>query len=48
MAFYPSYTTTVVGAHSVPRWYEALDLPRHIALAKLRAMTAAKDILSRQ
>jgi 5-methyltetrahydropteroyltriglutamate--homocysteine methyltransferase len=22
---YESYTTTVVGAHSVPRWYEALD-----------------------
>jgi 5-methyltetrahydropteroyltriglutamate--homocysteine methyltransferase len=22
---YPKYTTTVVGAHSVPRWYEALD-----------------------
>jgi 5-methyltetrahydropteroyltriglutamate--homocysteine methyltransferase len=22
---YPRYTTTVVGAHSVPRWYEALD-----------------------
>lgn len=25
MARYPAYTTTVVGAHSVPRWYEALD-----------------------
>jgi 5-methyltetrahydropteroyltriglutamate--homocysteine methyltransferase len=22
---YPPYTTTVIGAHSVPRWYEALD-----------------------
>ena len=22
---YRKYTTTVVGAHSVPRWYEALD-----------------------
>lgn len=22
---YPKYTTTVVGAHSVPRWYEALE-----------------------
>jgi 5-methyltetrahydropteroyltriglutamate--homocysteine methyltransferase len=25
MPYYPKYTTTVVGAHSVPRWYEALD-----------------------
>jgi 5-methyltetrahydropteroyltriglutamate--homocysteine methyltransferase len=25
MPYYPSYTTTVVGAHSVPRWYESLD-----------------------
>ncbi len=22
---YTKYSTTVVGAHSVPRWYEALD-----------------------
>ena len=22
---YPKYTTTVIGAHSVPDWYEALD-----------------------
>jgi len=49
MPFYPPYTTTVVGAHSVPRWYEALD--RLVALgqlaegdladAQLRAMQAA-------
>ncbi len=25
MPHYPRYTTTVIGAHSVPRWYEALD-----------------------
>src|SRR5688572_10704809 len=25
MPLYDKYTTTVVGAHSVPRWYEALD-----------------------
>jgi 5-methyltetrahydropteroyltriglutamate--homocysteine methyltransferase len=25
MPHYPAFTTTVVGAHSVPRWYEALD-----------------------
>jgi 5-methyltetrahydropteroyltriglutamate--homocysteine methyltransferase len=49
MPRYPGYTTTVVGAHSVPRWYEALD--RLVALgqlaegdlvdAQLRAMQAA-------
>jgi 5-methyltetrahydropteroyltriglutamate--homocysteine methyltransferase len=30
---YEKYTTTVVGAHSVPRWYEALD--RLVALGQL-------------
>ncbi len=30
---YPSYTTTVIGAHSVPRWYEALD--RLVTLGQL-------------
>ena len=33
MPQYPPYTTTVVGAHSVPRWYEALD--RLVALGQL-------------
>jgi 5-methyltetrahydropteroyltriglutamate--homocysteine methyltransferase len=33
MPHYPPYTTTVVGAHSVPRWYEALD--RFVALGQL-------------
>lgn len=33
MPFYPPYTTTVVGAHSVPRWFEALD--RLVALGQL-------------
>jgi 5-methyltetrahydropteroyltriglutamate--homocysteine methyltransferase len=33
MPHYPPYTTTVVGAHSVPRWYEALD--RLVALGQL-------------
>src|SRR5947209_16298661 len=33
MPFYPGYTTTVVGAHSVPRWYETLD--RMVALGQL-------------
>src|ERR1700676_3857717 len=33
MAEYPRYTTTVIGAHSVPRWYEALD--RLVTLGQL-------------
>jgi len=32
---YPAYTTTVIGAHSVPRWYEALD--RQVTLGQLAA-----------
>lgn len=35
MPFYPKYTTTVIGAHSVPRWYEALD--RLVAMGQLAA-----------
>jgi 5-methyltetrahydropteroyltriglutamate--homocysteine methyltransferase len=49
MPRYASYTTTVVGAHSVPRWYEPLDrlvaagqlLPGDFADAQLRATQAA-------
>ena len=49
MPFYPPYTTTVVGAHSVPRWYEALDRlvaagqlsEADLADAQLRATQAA-------
>ena len=33
MPQYAPYTTTVVGAHSVPRWYESLD--RLVALGQL-------------
>ena len=33
MPHYQKYTTTVVGAHSVPRWYEALD--RLVTLGQL-------------
>ncbi|MDB5397570.1 MAG: hypothetical protein JWM91_5076 [Rhodospirillales bacterium] len=33
MPYYGKYTTTVVGAHSVPRWYEALD--RLVTLGQL-------------
>jgi 5-methyltetrahydropteroyltriglutamate--homocysteine methyltransferase len=49
MARYSRYTTTVVGAHSVPGWYEALDrlvalgqlLPTDVADAQFRAGQAA-------
>lgn len=49
MPRYEKYTTTVVGAHSVPRWYEALDrlvtagqMPAgDLADAQLRATQAA-------
>jgi len=49
MARYSRYTTTVVGAHSVPRWYEALDRlvtlgqlsPADFADAQFRAGQAA-------
>jgi 5-methyltetrahydropteroyltriglutamate--homocysteine methyltransferase len=35
MPHYPRYTTTVIGAHSVPRWYAALD--RLVTLGQLTA-----------
>lgn len=49
MPQYAPFTTTVVGAHSVPRWYEALDrlvasgqlAPGDFADAQLRATQAA-------
>src|ERR1700676_4773307 len=49
MPQYEKYTTTVVGAHSVPRWYEAMDrlvsagqlVPGDFADAQLRASQAA-------
>jgi len=49
MPLYPKYTTTVIGAYSVPRWYEALDrlitmgqlLPADMADAQFRTMQAA-------
>src|SRR6185437_10740401 len=49
MVDYPKYTTTVIGAHSVPRWYEALDrlvglgqlVPGDFADAQFRVMQGA-------
>ena len=49
MPHYPRYTTTVIGAYSVPRWYEPLDrlvtmgqmLPEDMADAQHRVMQAA-------
>jgi len=40
MLRYPKYATTVIGAHSVPDWYEALD--RLVAVGQL-AMTSMAD-----
>ncbi len=40
MVRYPKYATTVIGAHSVPDWYEALD--RLVAVGQL-TMTAMAD-----
>jgi 5-methyltetrahydropteroyltriglutamate--homocysteine methyltransferase len=49
MPHYPKYTTTVIGAYSVPRWYEPLDrlvtmgqlLPEDMGDAQYRVMQAA-------
>ena len=40
MSKYPKYSTTVIGAHSVPDWYEALD--RLVSVGQL-SMTALAD-----
>ncbi len=37
---YPKYATTVIGAHSVPDWYEALD--RLVSFGQL-SMAAMND-----
>ena len=39
MARYPKYATTVIGAHSVPDWYEALD--RLVAVGQLSMASMA-------
>jgi 5-methyltetrahydropteroyltriglutamate--homocysteine methyltransferase len=49
MPHYPKYTTTVIGAYSVPRWYEPVDrlvalgqlLPADMADAQFRVTQAA-------
>jgi 5-methyltetrahydropteroyltriglutamate--homocysteine methyltransferase len=49
MPHYPKYTTTVIGAYSVPRWYEPVDrlvtlgqlLPADMADAQFRVMQGA-------
>src|SRR5690348_366446 len=49
MPRYPKYATTVIGSHSVPRWYETLDRlvtlgqlqPADLADAQFRATQAA-------
>ena len=39
MTRYPKYATTVIGAHSVPDWYEALD--RLVAVGQLSMASMA-------
>ena len=39
MAHYPKYSTTVIGAHSVPDWFEALD--RLVAVGQLSMASLA-------
>jgi 5-methyltetrahydropteroyltriglutamate--homocysteine methyltransferase len=42
---YPKYTTTVIGACSVPVWYEALDRLAAIGQLTMGAMAEAKRTL---
>lgn len=42
MVNYPKYTTTVVGAHSVPDWYEALDRLVAVGQMNMGAMIDAQ------
>ena len=39
---YPKYATTVIGAHSVPDWYEALDRLISVGQLSMTAMTDAQ------
>jgi 5-methyltetrahydropteroyltriglutamate--homocysteine methyltransferase len=39
---YPKYTTTVIGAHSVPDWYEALDRLMAVGQLSMSAMVDAQ------
>ena len=39
---YPKYATTVIGAHSVPDWYEALDRLVSVGQLSMAAMTDAQ------
>jgi len=40
---YPGYTTTVIGAYSVPDWYEALDRLISVGQLSMAAMTDAQQ-----
>ena len=39
---YPKYATTVIGAHSVPDWYESLDRLVSVGQLSMAAMTDAQ------
>jgi 5-methyltetrahydropteroyltriglutamate--homocysteine methyltransferase len=45
---YPKYTTTVVGAHSVPDWFEALDRLVAVGQLAMGALTDAQYRTTRQ
>lgn len=42
MSPYPKYTTTVIGAHSVPDWYESLDRLVSVGQLSMAAMADAQ------
>jgi 5-methyltetrahydropteroyltriglutamate--homocysteine methyltransferase len=42
MPLYPKYATTVIGAYSVPDWYEALDRLVNVGQLSMAAMTDAQ------
>src|ERR1700738_555622 len=42
MARYPSFTTTVIGAHSVPDWFEALDRLMAVGHLSMASMADAQ------
>jgi 5-methyltetrahydropteroyltriglutamate--homocysteine methyltransferase len=42
MVRYPSYATTVIGAHSVPDWYEALDRLLSVGQLSMSSMADAQ------
>jgi 5-methyltetrahydropteroyltriglutamate--homocysteine methyltransferase len=42
LVHYPKYSTTVIGAHSMPDWYEALDRLVAAGQLSMASMTDAQ------